>query len=451
MFENALCEGVQGAIAKPPGRLLRGENNPRAGAAFAPLPCLKISREVIIMKSKKAWKTKQNWALCLVTLVVCGLLCLLPDEHLNVTSTFPREQVRIDSVDNSMLDAVGIVYNGVQPCQVTILTGEYAGQTASSYNYLNSALDKDKLYEVGDTAWAMIQGDASKLVITLIDHYRIGIEAGVVAVLALVLIAFGGVIGCGAMVSLVASAVIVWKLLIPLLLDGIDPMLASFVTVLVLTVLIDVLVAGFTRRCLTAVLGSIAGTLVTCLSAWGLTYLLKLDGGDLPYVVPLLSQSAMQIDTRSLYIGMMFLANSGALMDLSMDISVSLEEIHHHKPDISYPALMKSGLLVGRSVLGTMTTTLMLAYSGNYLSMLMYFVGQGTPVTDIINLKYVASQLLNTLIGSFGLAAAAPLTALIASAMYLRAPAKQNPPDEQQLVLPGHQAAEECAADSAEA
>lgn len=400
------------------------------------------------MKSRKAWKAKQNWVLCLVTIVVCGLLCLLPDEHLNVTSTFPREQVRIDSVDNSLLDAVGIVYNGVQPCQVTILTGEYVGQTASSFNYLNSALDKDKLYEVGDVAWAMIQGDSSKPVVTLIDHYRIGIEAGVVAVLALVLIAFGGVIGCGAMVSLVASAVIVWKLLIPLLLDGIDPMLASFATVLVLTVLIDVLVAGFTRRCLTAVLGSIAGTLLTCLSAWGLTYLLKLDGGDLPYVVPLLSQSAMQIDTRSLYIGMMFLANSGALMDLSMDISVSLEEIHHHKPDISYPALMKSGLLVGRSVLGTMTTTLMLAYSGNYLSMLMYFVGQGTPVTDIINLKYVASQLLNTLVGSFGLAAAAPLTALIASAMYLRAPAKKNPPDEQELVLPGHRAAEECTADA---
>lgn len=102
--------------------------------------------------------------------------------------------------------------------------------------------------------------------------------------------------------------------------------MASFVTVIVLTMLIDVLVAGFSRRCLTAILGSVAGTVVTCLSAWGLTILLKLDGGDLPYVVPLLSQSAMQVDTRSLYIGMMFLANSGALMDLSMDISVSMEE-----------------------------------------------------------------------------------------------------------------------------
>ena len=160
--------------------------------------------------------------------------------------------------------------------------------------------------------------------------------------------------------------------------------MASFVTVIVLTVLIEVLVAGFSRRCLTAILGSVAGTVVTCLSAWVLTILLKLDGDDLPYVVPLLSQSAMRVDTRSLYIGMMFLANSGALMDLSMDISVSMEEVHRHKPDISRQALMKSGLLVGRSVLGTMTTPLMLAYSGNYLSMLMYFAGQGTPLMALI-------------------------------------------------------------------
>lgn len=59
-----------------------------------------------------------------------------------------------------------------------------------------------------------------------------------------------------------------------------------------------------------------------------------------------------------------------------MDISVSMEKVHRHKPDISRRALMRSGMLFGRSVLGTMTTTLMLAYSGNYLSMLMYFAGQ---------------------------------------------------------------------------
>ena len=362
--------------------------------------------------------TRKSLILCLVMLVFCGLLCLLPDPYLNVTSTFPREKVRIDSVDNSLLSAVGITYNGVQPCQVTILSGEHKGETYSSYNYLNSALDKDKLFAPGETAWAMLQEGTNGLTITLIDHYRTAIELSTVGVLALALILFGGVVGCGAMVSLVASAVIVWKLLIPLLLEGLNPMIAAFVTVIVLTIIIDLLVAGFTKRCLVAILGSLAGTLMTCFSAILLTHLLKLDGGDLPYVVPLLAQSSMGVDTRSLYIGMVFLANSGALMDLSMDVSVSMEEIHHHRPDVSRAALMKSGLKVGRSVLGTMTTTLMLAYSGNYLSMLMYFVGQGTPISDIINLKYVSSQLLNTLVGSFGLVVAAPLTALIAGFAY---------------------------------
>ena len=365
--------------------------------------------------------TRKSLILCLVTLIFCGLLCLLPDPHLNVTSTFPRERVRIDSVDNSMLDAVGITYNGVQPCQVTILSGEHKGETYSSYNYLNSALDKDKLFAPGETAWAMLQEGEQGLTITLIDHYRTGIELGAVGVLALALILFGGVVGCGAMVSLAASAVTVWKLLIPLLLKGLNPMFAAFVTVIALTVIIDLLVAGFTKRCLVAILGSLAGTLVTCFAAVLLTHILKLDGGDLPYVVPLLAQSSMGVDTRSLYIGMVFLANSGALMDLSMDVSVSMEELHLHRPDLSRAALMKSGLTVGRSVLGTMTTTLMLAYSGNYLSMLMYFVGQGTPIGDIVNLKYVSSQLLNTLVGSFGLVVAAPLTALIAGFAYTSA------------------------------
>ena len=62
----------------------------------------------------------------------------------------------------------------------------------------------------------------------------------------------------------------------------------------------------------------------------------------------------------------------------------------------------------------------MLAYSGNYLSMLMYFAGQGTPVMDMLNLKYVSSQLMNTLVGSFGLVAVTPMTALAASVLYTR-------------------------------
>ena len=87
----------------------------------------------------KRQSRRQSLMLCGVMLIFCLLLCLLPDKHLNVTSSFPRAQVHIDAVDNSMLDAIGIVYNGVQTCQITVLTGEYAGVQTGSYNYLNSA------------------------------------------------------------------------------------------------------------------------------------------------------------------------------------------------------------------------------------------------------------------------------------------------------------------------
>ena len=365
-------------------------------------------------------KRKNNLIFAAVMIVFCGLLCLLPEQHQTTYSQLPRVQVHIDAVDNSALNPIGIVYSGAQVCQVTVLTGEHKGSQATAVNYMNAALDKDKLFEAGDTGYAFVQSAAGgALGITLIDHYRGNTQMWIILALSAGLILYGGIVGCGALISLAASTIIIWKLLIPLLLDMVNPILAAFATVVVLTVLIDLLVAGFTKRCAVALIGSLSGTVITCVLAVLFTHWLKLDGGDIPYLVPLLSQSSLQLDPRGLFIGMMFIANSGAVMDLSMDISVSCQEVQTHSCDISRSALFKSGREVGRNVLGTMATTLMLAYSGNYLSMLMYFAGQGTPPGDIINLKYVSSQLLNTLVGSFGLVATAPLTALIASVLYV--------------------------------
>lgn len=366
----------------------------------------------------KKRKKKSNAILCAVMFVVCALLLLIPESYSNPSSEIPREQVRVDAVDNTALYPLGIVYSGVQTCSVTILTGEHAGRTADAGNYMNAALDKDKLFKPGDTAYAMVQDGSSGLHITMIDHYRLDTQVWIVAVLALMLILFGGIVGCGTMISLAGSAIIVWKLLIPLLLKGVNPILASLVTVVLLTAIIELLVAGWTKKAFVALVGSLSGTAITFLLAMAFTQIMKLDGGDLPYIVPLLSQSALGVDPQALFIGMVFIANSGALMDLAIDIAAPCEEICAHRPDITRAALFKSGILIGRDVLGTMTTTLMLAYSGNYLSMLMYYAGQGTPIADILNLKYVASQLMNTLVGSFGLVAVAPLTALVASAVF---------------------------------
>jgi uncharacterized membrane protein len=90
------------------------------------------------------------------------------------------------------------------------------------------------------------------------------------------------------------------------------------------------------------------------------------------------------------------------------------------KPEISLKEAIGSGFAVGRAVVGTMVTTLLLAYSSAYLTMLMVFMAQGVPMTNILNIKYVSAEVLNIIVGSFGLVTVAPFTALVGGFIYVK-------------------------------
>lgn len=104
-------------------------------------------------------------------------------------------------------------------------------------------------------------------------------------------------------------------------------------------------------------------------------------------------------------------------MDLSVDITSAIHEIVEKRPDIGWREAVKSGMNIGRAAMGTMTTTLLLAYSGGYIALLMVFMAQGTPLVNILNYKYVAAEMIHTVIGSFGLVTVAPFTALCAGVL----------------------------------
>jgi uncharacterized membrane protein len=105
-------------------------------------------------------------------------------------------------------------------------------------------------------------------------------------------------------------------------------------------------------------------------------------------------------------------------MDLAMDISASMHEIAEKKPEIGFVEHVASGMAIGRSVIGTMTTTLLLAYSGSYIALLMLFMGLGVPLPTILNKNFVAAEVVNTIVGSFGLVTVAPFTALTGGLIY---------------------------------
>lgn len=119
------------------------------------------------------------------------------------------------------------------------------------------------------------------------------------------------------------------------------------------------------------------------------------------------------LDIRQIFYSAIILGASGACMDIAMDIAAAMDEIKKKKPDIQPVELIQSGLVVGRHVIGTMATTLLLAYSGGYLTLLMLFQVKAPGVLRMLNLKIVAAEIMRTLVGSIGLVLVAPLTAIV--------------------------------------
>lgn len=207
-------------------------------------------------------------------------------------------------------------------------------------------------------------------------------------------------------------------LIVPLYLKGWNPIWVGLGITLALTVLIVSLVYGFDRRCAAAVSGSFLGILVTCMMGVVFTNLFQIHGAVMSYSESLLYAGYQHLNLTQIFMASIFIGASGAVMDLSVDITSAVYEVVQKQPALSRKEAIQSGLNVGRAAMGTMTTTLLLAYSGGYVALLMVFMAQGTPLTNVFNYKYVAAELLHTVIGSFGLVTVAPFTALC-SGMFL--------------------------------
>ena len=329
-------------------------------------------------------------------------------------------RVRVVSVDDSGITLTGLLEYGTQNLEVELLGGDAAGKVFRASNELRAQLDLDKKFSVGDVALVTWPDGGAKEGEVLIarDHWRLGWAGFLFAAFCLLLVLFGGWTGAKALFSFVFSCLAVWKLLVPLCLSGWSASMVSFVSVSALTAVIMYLVAGFTRRGIGAFLGAMLGVFASLLLAWFFTDAMHVTGATMPFVQALLYSGYPDLDFADIFNGAVILASSGALMDLAMDIAAGVDEVARHNPALPRRELFFSGLRIGRSVVGTMTTTLLLAYSGGYLTLLMVFAAQGTPPLAFLNSTLVSAEMVKTLVGSFGLVLVAPFTAFVSSALF---------------------------------
>jgi uncharacterized membrane protein len=370
-----------------------------------------------------------------VCLLAILILLLLPTgfEGALVYQEAERCTARVLSVDDSTIIDTGLVRSGEQRCQLEILDGMFQGQTVSGVNMLNGSLEQDKVFQPGDKALVVVSHDGDTITnVTMSDHYRLSWELVMAIGFAIFLILFAGPTGVRAIASFVLTVLTLWKVLVPLYLKGYNPIWIGLAITLFLTVLIIALVYGFDRRCWAAVSGSFLGILVTCVLGVLFTDLFQIHGAVMSYSESLLYSGYQDLNLTQIFMASIFIGASGAIMDLSVDITSAVYEVVEKRPDLTWWEATRSGMNVGRAAMGTMTTTLLFAYSGGYVALLMVFMAQGTPVENILNYKYVAAELIHTVIGSFGLVTVAPFTALCAGVFLTRREKKEAAAEPQQ-------------------
>lgn len=353
-----------------------------------------------------------------VCLLFIAWLAILPTGYQEIYREAEQCVAKVIQTDESKIIDTGLVRSGEQRCQLEIVSGKFKGRTAEGVNMLNGSLEQDKLFSEGDRAQVVVSYNADEiLMVTMIDHDRIPMELVMGAIFILFLILFAGRTGVRAVLSFFLTVLAIWKLLVPLYLKGYNPIWTGLVFTLLLSVLIIALVYGFDRRCISAVSGTFLGILVTCLLGSLFTDLFQIHGAVMSSSESLLYAGYQDLNLTRIFMASIFIGASGALMDLSVDITSAVHEVIEKRPDIGWKEAVRSGMNVGRSAMGTMTTTLLLAYSGGYIALLMVFMAQGTPLVNILNYKHVAAEMVHTVIGSFGLVTVAPFTALCAGVL----------------------------------
>lgn len=382
-----------------------------------------------------ATATARQWGGCpdrLLTLLfalLCIALWYVPTGfEERVDQGAQRCRARVVQTDDSALQRLGMVLAGEQEVTMRLLDGPFAGRLVQGVNPLLGQMDRDKVFRAGDTALAVMTLDGQGRMLNVVpqDHYRLGLELTLLGMFAVLLLAFGGWTGAKALLSFVFAGLTIWKVLVPLLLRGVDPLPLALGVVTLLCGAIIFLVAGVSRKGLTAFLGAFLGVLTSCILARLFTSAFHLHGAVLPFAETLLYSGYAHLDLTSVFVAAVFLASSGAVMDLAMDVAASMAEVTAKTPHLGRAEAFFSGIRVGRAVVGTMTTTLLLAYSGGYITLLMAFMAQGIPLANTFNLVYVAGEVLKTLVGSFGLVLVAPFTAA-AGALLLVHPAGKRP------------------------
>ena len=311
-------------------------------------------------------------------------------------------------------------FRGDQKLIVRVKTGQYAGEQMMADNTVGPIYGCPM--EVGDGVTVGISTYSDGTVRCYVYEYnRFPGLLLVLAAFLLVTVLVGGRVGLKSLLSLGLTVAALIFILLPLLLQGWPTIGTTFLISVLVTAATFVILGGVDKKTVCACLGTLAG--IALATAFGLAAQswLRIDGYRQEYAEALLQlrqTGESGIGITGLITAGVIVSALGAVMDVAMSISSAIQELTRVNPDLTARDLMKSGMNIGRDMVGTMTNTLILAILGSGLTLVVYIYSLGLQPWQLLSSAYMSLEAISGVASSIGVMLAVPFTAAICAVSF---------------------------------
>lgn len=374
----------------------------------------------------------------IIVLVICAVifiaaLCWIHSEEIfknnenDMFSPYGKEEVvdfekgtviAIQQEEKEADEVAEGAYVGSQELLVKVKSGYYKGQEMVAYNYFGPLYGVP--VAVGDGVVLTIKTHSDgQFSATVYEFNRIPIMAIFLAIFFIIVVVIGRLTGLKSLIGLIFTFVCLFAILIPLLLKGAPTIIMTVLTCTFIALVSFTILGGVHRKTISAFLGTIAGVLLAMVFAIVIQSIAKIDGLRLEDAEPLLQldYAGMTIKLKGLLVAGVIISSLGAVMDVAMSISSALEEVHAANPALTRKDLFKSGMNIGRDMVGTMTNTLILAFLGCEFTLMIFFFARELTFYHLTATVFITLETISGVCASIGMVLSIPLTAFISSTL----------------------------------
>lgn len=309
---------------------------------------------------------------------------------------------------------------GDQELEIQILSGDHKDEIMTVTNYMSALFNVD--VQQGDRIIVRIMTDENGAYYASVFNYDRGIVLGGFLLIFFILLgALGGKKGLGALAGLLLTLGCIWFILIPCLLRGVPAIPVTIAVSAVAAAAGLIFLNGYSKKTFCAVCGCVGGVLVSGIAAAVVGSLSPMNGFNMQEAENLILYGADQgLKVSGLLVCGVLISALGAVMDVALGIASSVWEMKEQNPDASVGSLFRSGMQIGKDAMGTMANTLILAFAGSSLNMLILVQTYNIPFLQLINTDSIALEVVQSVAGSIGILLTVPLVALISARLMAR-------------------------------